>query len=53
MTGTYKSTTEMVDLYVDLISKFPSIIALIDPFRREVRGFALDFVISHSFGSVI
>ncbi|CAK6436071.1 unnamed protein product [Pipistrellus nathusii] len=35
MSGTYKSTTEMVDLYVDLISKFPSIIALIDPFRKE------------------
>ncbi|XP_005879747.1 PREDICTED: enolase-like protein ENO4 isoform X2 [Myotis brandtii] len=35
MTGTYKNTTEMVDLYVDLISKFPSIIALIDPFRKE------------------
>ncbi|XP_036191751.1 enolase 4 [Myotis myotis] len=35
MMGTYKNTTEMVDLYVDLISKFPSIIALIDPFRKE------------------
>lgn len=54
MMGTYKNTTEMVDLYVDLISKFPSIIALIDPFRKEVKGFALSFIIrSHSFGSVI
>lgn len=35
MTGTYKNTAEMMDLYVDLINKFPSIIALIDPFRKE------------------
>ncbi|KAL6087383.1 hypothetical protein STEG23_027599, partial [Scotinomys teguina] len=35
MVGTYKSTAEMVDLYVDLINKYPSIIALIDPFRKE------------------
>ncbi|XP_017514631.3 enolase 4 isoform X4 [Manis javanica] len=35
MTGTYKHAAEMVDLYVDLVSKFPSIIALIDPFRKE------------------
>lgn len=36
MVGTYKNNTEMVDLYVDLVNKFPSIIALIDPFRKEV-----------------
>ncbi|XP_036029832.1 enolase 4 [Onychomys torridus] len=35
MAGTYKSIAEMVDLYVDLINKYPSIIALIDPFRKE------------------
>ncbi|XP_054975642.1 enolase 4 isoform X1 [Sorex araneus] len=35
MMGTYKNMAEMVDLYVDLINKFPSIIALIDPFRKE------------------
>ncbi|XP_076982260.1 enolase 4 isoform X3 [Tamandua tetradactyla] len=35
MMGTYKNATEMVDLYVDLINKYPSIIALIDPFRKE------------------
>ncbi|XP_059955164.1 enolase 4 isoform X4 [Mesoplodon densirostris] len=35
MMGTYKSAAEMVDLYVELINKFPSIIALIDPFRKE------------------
>ncbi|XP_014926827.1 enolase 4 isoform X1 [Acinonyx jubatus] len=35
MTGTYKNAAEMVDLYGDLISRFPSIIALIDPFRKE------------------
>nr|XP_054291883.1 enolase 4 isoform X5 [Pongo pygmaeus] len=33
--GTYKNGAEMVDLYVDLINKYPSIIALIDPFRKE------------------
>ncbi|XP_008579178.1 PREDICTED: enolase-like protein ENO4 [Galeopterus variegatus] len=35
MMGTYKNGAEMVDLYVDLINKYPSIIALIDPFRKE------------------
>ncbi|XP_054546409.1 enolase 4 isoform X2 [Talpa occidentalis] len=35
MTGTYKSAAEMVELYADLLNKFPSIIALIDPFRKE------------------
>ncbi|XP_029788514.1 enolase 4 isoform X2 [Suricata suricatta] len=35
MTGTFKNADEMVDLYVDLINRFPSIIALIDPFRKE------------------
>ncbi|XP_006831555.1 PREDICTED: enolase-like protein ENO4 [Chrysochloris asiatica] len=35
MVGTLKSASEMVDLYVDLINKYPSIIALIDPFRKE------------------
>ncbi|XP_045883274.1 enolase 4 isoform X2 [Meles meles] len=35
MLGTYKNAAEMVDLYVDLISRFPAIIALIDPFRKE------------------
>ncbi|KAF6108526.1 enolase 4 [Phyllostomus discolor] len=35
VTGMYKNATEMIDLYVDLINKFPSIVALIDPFRKE------------------
>ncbi|XP_051002816.1 enolase 4 [Acomys russatus] len=35
MVGTYKSAAEMLDLYVDLINKYPYIIALIDPFRKE------------------
>nr|XP_027786104.1 enolase 4 [Marmota flaviventris] len=35
MAGVYKSASEMVDLYVDLINKYPYIIALIDPFRKE------------------
>ncbi|XP_038266388.1 enolase 4 [Dermochelys coriacea] len=35
LTGTLKSPDEMVDLYVDLINKYPSIIALVDPLRKE------------------
>ncbi|KFQ13290.1 Enolase-like ENO4, partial [Leptosomus discolor] len=37
LTGTFKSPDEMVDMYVELISKFPFITALIDPLRKEVR----------------
>lgn len=48
MTGTYKNAAEMVDLYVELINKFPSIIALIDPFRKEVTGFNLNFIIKQN-----
>jgi len=33
----FKSPDEMVDMYVELINKFPFIIALIDPLRKEVR----------------
>ncbi|XP_053161412.1 enolase 4 isoform X4 [Hemicordylus capensis] len=33
--GTFKSPDEMVDMYVDLIHKFPYVIALIDPLRKE------------------
>ncbi|CAM5129740.1 unnamed protein product [Eretmochelys imbricata] len=35
LTGTLKSPDEMVDMYVDLINKYPSIIALVDPLRKE------------------
>ncbi|KFQ74406.1 Enolase-like ENO4, partial [Phaethon lepturus] len=37
LTGMFKSPDEMVDMYVELINKFPSIIALIDPLRKEDR----------------
>ncbi|XP_074687468.1 enolase 4 isoform X8 [Strix aluco] len=37
LTGTFKSPDEMVDVYVELINKFPFIIALIDPLRKEDR----------------
>uniref|UniRef100_A0A8B9FCQ8 Enolase 4 n=1 Tax=Amazona collaria TaxID=241587 RepID=A0A8B9FCQ8_9PSIT len=37
LTGTFKSPDEMVNMYVELIDKFPSIIALIDPLRKEDR----------------
>ncbi|XP_074855176.1 enolase 4 [Carettochelys insculpta] len=33
--GTLKSPDEMVDMYVDLINKYPSVIALVDPLRKE------------------
>ncbi|XP_038614540.1 enolase 4 [Tachyglossus aculeatus] len=33
--GTFKNPDEMVDMYVDLINRFPSITALIDPLRKE------------------
>ncbi|KFQ89412.1 Enolase-like ENO4, partial [Phoenicopterus ruber ruber] len=37
LTGTFKSPDEMVDMYTELINKFPFIIALIDPLRKEDR----------------
>uniref|UniRef100_A0A670XZT8 Enolase 4 n=1 Tax=Pseudonaja textilis TaxID=8673 RepID=A0A670XZT8_PSETE len=35
ITGTSKSPDEMVDMYLDLVKKFPSILTLIDPLRKE------------------
>ncbi|XP_049926794.1 enolase 4 [Epinephelus moara] len=35
VTGVLKSPDELVDLYQNLISKYPAVVALIDPFRRE------------------
>ncbi|KFQ43646.1 Enolase-like ENO4, partial [Nestor notabilis] len=37
LTGTFKSPDEMINMYVELTDKFPFIIALIDPLRKEVR----------------
>lgn len=37
MAGSLKSPDELVDMLVGLISKYPAIVALIDPFRKEVR----------------
>ncbi|NWT56287.1 ENO4 Enolase, partial [Erythrocercus mccallii] len=37
LTGTFKSPDEMVTMYVEMINKFPFIIALIDPLRKEDR----------------
>uniref|UniRef100_A0A3Q2PGM1 phosphopyruvate hydratase n=1 Tax=Fundulus heteroclitus TaxID=8078 RepID=A0A3Q2PGM1_FUNHE len=34
-TGVLKSPDELVELYQNLISKYPAVVALIDPFRRE------------------
>ncbi|MBN3324368.1 ENO4 Enolase, partial [Atractosteus spatula] len=36
-TGTSKSPDEMVDMYVELTSRYPGVIALIDPLRKEDR----------------
>uniref|UniRef100_A0A3Q4HUG1 Enolase 4 n=1 Tax=Neolamprologus brichardi TaxID=32507 RepID=A0A3Q4HUG1_NEOBR len=36
-TGVLKSPDELVDLYQTLISKYPAVVALIDPFRKEDR----------------
>nr|XP_055028705.1 enolase 4 isoform X1 [Misgurnus anguillicaudatus] len=35
MSGCHKSPDELVDLYEGLINKYPSVAALIDPFRKE------------------
>ncbi|NXH47343.1 ENO4 Enolase, partial [Dicaeum eximium] len=37
LTGTFKSSDEMVAMYVEMINNFPFIIALIDPLRKEDR----------------
>ena len=37
ITGTPKSPDELVDMYEALISKYPAVVALIDPLRKEVR----------------
>ncbi|KFQ17080.1 Enolase-like ENO4, partial [Merops nubicus] len=37
LTGTFKSPDEMVEMYMELINKFPFIIVLIDPLRKEDR----------------
>ncbi|XP_028585968.2 enolase 4 isoform X4 [Podarcis muralis] len=42
--GTFKSPDEMVDVYVDLIRKFPSIMTLIDPLRKEAVGLRTRFI---------
>lgn len=36
--GALKSPDELVDMYQTLISKYPAVVALIDPFRREVSS---------------
>ncbi|XP_052002024.1 enolase 4 isoform X2 [Xyrauchen texanus] len=35
MSGCHKSPDELVDMYEGLINKYPAILALIDPFRKE------------------
>lgn len=37
-TGVLKSPDELVDMYQTLISKYPVVLALINPFRREVSS---------------
>ncbi|KAM4702742.1 enolase 4 [Rhinophrynus dorsalis] len=35
LSGAFKSPDEMVDMYVDLISRYPAVLALLDPLRKE------------------
>nr|XP_005995799.1 PREDICTED: enolase-like protein ENO4 [Latimeria chalumnae] len=35
ITGTFKSPDEIVGLYVDFLNRYPSVIALFDPLRKE------------------
>lgn len=35
ISGTWKSPEEMVDIYVDIISRHPAVIAFVDPLRME------------------
>lgn len=39
----------MVDMYVELVNKFPSIIALVDPLRKEVRVYVKPLNFSHFY----
>ncbi|KAG9268447.1 enolase 4 isoform X1 [Astyanax mexicanus] len=50
MAGTLKSPDELVDMYVGLVSKYPSIAALINPFRKEdeEQWLKLSSLIGHS-----
>ncbi|KAI4812373.1 hypothetical protein KUCAC02_023771 [Chaenocephalus aceratus] len=43
-TGVLKTPDELVDMYQTLVSKYPAVVALIDPLRREAVGLGLDFV---------
>ncbi|TKS85143.1 Enolase 4 [Collichthys lucidus] len=49
-TGVLKTPDELVDLYQTLITKYPAVVALIDPFRREDKEQweKLSNVIGHS-----
>ncbi|KAM8924765.1 enolase 4 [Pelodytes ibericus] len=35
VSGTLKTPDEMVDMYLDLINRYPSVLALLDPLRKE------------------
>jgi len=37
MTGAFKSADEMCDLYKDILARYPTIILMIDPLRKEDR----------------
>lgn len=39
--GVYKSSDEMIEVFADLIAKFPRIMMLIEPFINHVRFFQL------------
>uniref|UniRef100_A0A3B3WDG1 phosphopyruvate hydratase n=1 Tax=Poecilia mexicana TaxID=48701 RepID=A0A3B3WDG1_9TELE len=52
-TGGLKSPDELIEVYNNLISKYPAVVAVIDPFRREVSSKHLKIGISCSLLSDI
>lgn len=36
MTGMLKTSEDMIEFYADIINRYPAIIALIDPLRKQV-----------------
>lgn len=37
ITGTLKSADEMIDVYRDIVARYPALVMLIDPMRKEDR----------------
>ena len=39
--GMLKLADDMIEVYADLINRYPAIIALIDPFKKQVRHLSI------------